>query len=119
MKLSRVMKSPGYDYDEELEIEYRQLTKIVNELAAKKLPVHITLQINDELARINYFTGSKKDLLKVMRRSQLKILRLLERKLRLVPKNHYRNTWSFIGISFFGIPLVLAGLIAENAELMA
>ena len=119
MKLARVMKSPGSRNDEMLEAEYVQLTKIVNELSGKTLPVHITLQINDELARVNYFTGSKKELLRQIRRSQARILRLLEKKLNLVPRNYYRNTWSFIGISFFGIPAVLAGFIIGNLELMA
>jgi hypothetical protein len=119
MKLSPIMKSPRFGNDELLEAEYAQLGKIVDNLRGKALPIHVTLQINDELACINYFTGSRKDLHSHLRKSKAKILKLLEKNLRLVPKNHYRNAWSFMGISFFGIPSVMTGLILGEAELIA
>jgi hypothetical protein len=52
---------------------------------------------------------------KIIRRTQSRILILIEKELKLVTKNHYRNTWLAVGMSAFGLPIgVVFGAILEN-----
>jgi hypothetical protein len=48
---------------------------------------------------------------KVLRRTKIKILRLVEKQLKLVSKNHYRNAWMAIGIAL-GVPF---GVVFGNS----
>lgn len=45
---------------------------------------------------------------KQIRKIQSGILKLIEKELKLVTKNHYRNTWLALGMAAFGIPLGVA-----------
>ena len=42
---------------------------------------------------------------KQIKKSQARIIKLIEKEHKLVTKNHYRNTWLAVGMSAFGIPL--------------
>lgn len=71
--------------------------------------------LNKEIEIINGVTDSEKKLRKQIRNSQTKILRLLEKQLKLVSVNYYRNTWLVVGMAAFGIPLGAAyGSITGN-----
>ena len=58
-------------------------------------------------------------------RSQLRkklygIFRLLEKELKIVPKNYYRNTWLALGMATFGIPFgVIFGMALGNMAFMS
>ena len=69
------------------------------------MPEDIVNFVNQNIEDINSFSGSNRELRALMRKSQSRILNLLEKKLKLVPKNHYRNRWMAIGMTVFGIPL--------------
>ncbi len=43
-----------------------------------------------------------------MRSAELRILKLIEKEQKLVPKNTYRNRWMAIGMSVFGVPIGVA-----------
>ncbi len=44
-----------------------------------------------------------------------KILKLIEKELKLVTRNHYRNTWLAVGIGIFGVKMeVVIGAITGN-----
>jgi hypothetical protein len=45
---------------------------------------------------------------KHIRKTQSGILKLIEKELKLVTKNHYRKTWLAVGMAAFGIPLGVA-----------
>jgi hypothetical protein len=42
---------------------------------------------------------------KQIKKTQSSILKLIEKELKLVTKNHYRNTWLAVGMAAFGLPL--------------
>lgn len=55
-----------------------------------------------------------------MKRQQTEILKFVEKELKIVPKNYYRNLWVALGMSAFGLPLGVAfGLSIGNMGLMA
>jgi len=78
--------------------------KLISELKKKKVSSNIIQIINQEIERINSFTGSNRELVRVLQRSRLIIIRLLEKELKIVPKNLYRTRWLAIGMVVFGIP---------------
>ena len=48
------------------------------------------------------------------------IINLLEKELKLVPKNHYTTTWLALGMTIFGLPIgVVFGSSLGNIGLMA
>ncbi|MFY8110592.1 MAG: hypothetical protein ACOVKP_01170 [Flavobacterium sp.] len=54
-----------------------------------------------------------------MTQKQTKIIKLLEKELKIVPKNYYRNLWSALGMSVFGLPMGAAlGLSIGNIGLL-
>lgn len=93
-------------------IFYKELVK---ELEVRLLPDEIIENINIHLIQINEANGSEKEQLRAMQKAQSAILSLLEKELKLVCHNHYRNLWLAIGMAVFGIPMgVIFGLSLDN-----
>ncbi len=115
MGITELTKRPSIENNSRLRSKYFQFEKLLNELNTKELTNEIMLAINNNIKQLNAITNSEKELGKQLKKSQTTILRILEKDLKLVPKNHYRNTWLAIGMSAFGIPLGVAfGASLEN-----
>lgn len=115
MELVELNKRVNIDQDKKLNNAYVQFRELLNELNKKELPNEIVSAINSDIEEINSFTESAKKFRRLIRKTQSKISRLIEKELKLVTKNHYRNTWLAIGMSVFGIPLgVVFGTIFGN-----
>ncbi|MCL6217869.1 hypothetical protein [Zunongwangia pacifica] len=70
-------------------------------------------KLNAEIDKINEVPLKK--LNTQIKRSQLKMLQIVEKEQKLVPKNYYKKTWLVLGMSAFGIPLgVIFGLTLDN-----
>ena len=108
MKIIELNKKPNTEQDTRLNRKYFQFEKLLNELRSKELTKEIISSINSDIEQINAIINSEKELEKQLRRSQSRILKLIEKELKLVTKNHYRNTWLAIGMSAFGIPIGVA-----------
>lgn len=94
---------------------FNQFDNLLTELRKRELPEDIASTINMEIDKINDVTDSDKKLRKQIRSSQTSIIRLLDKKLKLVPINYYRGAWMAIGMAAFGIPLGAAyGSITGN-----
>lgn len=96
-----------------------QFNKLVEILNTKSLPQNIVEKINYEISLLNsteIIGNSYKHLLK---KKQIAILKLLEKELKFVPKNYYRNLWLALGMTAFGLPLGVAfGLSLGNIGLL-
>ncbi len=44
----------------------------------------------------------------IIKKKQTRIIKLLEKEVKLVPKNYYRNLWLVLGMVTFGIPIGVA-----------
>jgi hypothetical protein len=56
----------------------------------------------------------------LIKQKQTKIIKLLEKELKIVPKNYYRNIWLAVGMSVFGLPIGVAfGVSIGNMGLLA
>ncbi len=89
--------------------------RLTGALARKELPVTIVSAINKEIELINDFYGSDSGLINKLAGAQKRILKMVEKQLKIVPKNHYLNLWMVLGMSAFGVPLgVVWGTTSMN-----
>ena len=94
--------------DIKLERIYEQLKILVGLLRQRELTAGIIDKINQDMEELNSTTLNGKDLRKLLKKKQTKILNLLEKELKIVPKDHYKNLWLAIGPSTFGFPIGIA-----------
>ncbi|WP_154200311.1 hypothetical protein [Ancylomarina sp. 16SWW S1-10-2] len=119
MELIKLKKRTEFDQNKKLNSEYAQFSEFINHLNKKELPNEIISSINRGIEAINTFTDSEKELRKLISKTQSRIINLLEKELKLVTKNHYRNTWLAVGMAVFGVPLGVAlGTSLGNMGLM-
>ena len=104
IELNEKAVQPG---DSRLNNLYKQCRVLVQELNRKVLPDPVAEYINRELEQINTSAFSGNDFRKQLKATQTRILKLLEKQLKIVPKNYYRNLWLSIGIAAFGLPVGL------------
>ncbi len=119
MEIKELKKRPSIDQNKKLISAYAQFDKLLMELKKKELPDEIVISINNGIDQINSISDSEKELRKQINMTQSSILKLIEKELKLVTKNHYRNSWLAIGMAAFGIPLGVAfGTSAGNMGLL-
>lgn len=119
MEIKEMKKRPSIDQNKKLISAYGQLDKLLTELKKKELPEEIVKSINNEIDRTNSVSGLEKELRKQIRNTQSSILKLIEKELKLVTKNHYRDTWLAVGMAAFGLPLGVAfGISIGNMGLL-
>lgn len=115
MEIKELGKRSSIDQDKKLKCKLVNFEKLITELRKRKISSEIVISVNQNIEEVNSFYGSNKDLRKQICKSQSKILKLLEKDLKLVTRNHYRNMWLAIGMSAFGIPFGVAfGAILDN-----
>ena len=63
--------------------------------------------INSEIESLNNISGTEKEWSKQLYKSQHKIMRKIEKDLKIVTKGYYTNMWMALGMSVFGLPMGL------------
>jgi len=104
MKLHELNHRPVSE-DVKLNEIYSQFMKLLTELEKKELPDEIAGTINADIDEINSITDNGKELRKQIKQRLQRIIKLLEKDLKLVPRNYYRNMWMALGMAVFGIPM--------------
>lgn len=82
---------------------YKQLGNLLTELKKKEIPDHIIKAINRDVEALNSTNLLDNELVK---QKQSKIVKLLEKELKIVPQKYYTKLWLALGMSVFGIRLV-------------
>jgi len=94
---------------------YRQLGKLLNALEVKELPTETVDLINNEIEQVNSISIIDKYFVKATKEKENRIIKLIEKKHKIVPINYYRKLWMILGMSVFGIPMGLGvGLSIGN-----
>lgn len=93
------------DQDKRLAKAVLKMRNLIEALNKKETPGEVASIVNKDIRELNAFSGTDKEVRKTIRKTQSKILRLLEKELKWVPKNKHRNTWLAIGMAAFGVPL--------------
>ncbi|MBT8306168.1 MAG: hypothetical protein KJN85_04465 [Maribacter sp.] len=105
MEIKELVRRPSIEQNKKLNSAYTQLNTLLTELKKRDLNEKIVNSINKGIDQINAGSESEKAYRKQIRKTQSSILKSIESELKLVTKNHYRNTWLAIGMAVFGIPL--------------
>ena len=97
---------------------YDQLGELLKELKKKELPHKVIESINQDIEELNSTTLTGNELRRLVKQKQTKIIKLVEKKLKITPKNYYRNLWLVLGMSLgsgigavFGISIGNIGLL--------
>jgi hypothetical protein len=89
-----------------------QLAAYLQELRKKSLPHHIVEAVNLDIEEINVSSESNSKLRKLIIQKQTRIIALVEKELKIVPRNYYRNQWIPMGMNLFGLPAGVAFAIS-------
>ncbi|AOW16515.1 hypothetical protein LPB03_03105 [Polaribacter vadi] len=105
MEIKELNQKSNIQQHKKLMSAYTQINNLLLALETQGLPDEIVIFINTKIDHINAISNSEKEIKKELRKSQSSMLLKIEKELKLVPKNYYRNTWLAIGMAAFGIPL--------------
>lgn len=120
MEIKELKPQPSINQNKSLQAAYLQFNKLIHVLKTQQISNETIDDINTKIDQINTHSESEKQLPKQIRHIQASILKHLEKQYKLVPKNHYRNTWMAIGMSVFGIPMgVVFGTTFKNMAFLA
>ena len=97
---------------------YDQLGELLKELEKKELPHKIIESVNQDVEELNATTLTGNELRKLVKQKQTKIIKLVEKELKITTKNYYRSLWFALGMVFgagigggFGISIGNMGLL--------
>ena len=94
---------------------YQQLGKLLNALEVKELPTETVDLINNEIEELNSISEIDKFFVKAIKEKENNVIKLIEKKHKIIPRNYYRKLWMILGMSAFGIPMGLVfGLSIGN-----
>lgn len=102
-----MISRPSIEINDKLNKAYIQLIKLIEELNKRELSDEVVGDINNYVEGLNAIPDTDKKLRSELRKKQSKIIHLVEKEHKLVPKNHYRNSWLVLGMSVFGVPMGL------------
>lgn len=121
MKIKQLNELEGLATSPKLRKAYTQFNELINELNNRDLHEDTIKLINIEVDSIHSSNSIEHTLINLIRIGQAKIIRLVEKKHKIVPKNYYRKFWLVLGMSTFGLPLgvVVGVVIMENIGMLA
>lgn len=119
MEINKLNKRSGLDKNKKLSRAFTQFSELLKVLRKRELPENIVVAINEGVSDVNSVSGSDKEVRALISKTQSNILKLLEKELKIVAKNHYRYIWLAIGIGAFGVPFgVVFGASMDNMGLL-
>ncbi len=108
MTINSINHQPQNNPNPKFGTKLTTLQQLLDELATRDLPESAVFTINAEINSINQYPNSEPSLYKLISRTQNRILKYVEKELKLVQKNHYQRLWMVLGMSAFGIPIGVA-----------
>jgi hypothetical protein len=99
--------------------QYHQLGELLKALEKRELPNEIIDFINQHIEILNSVSDSEKYFAKTIKEKENEILKYIEKKINVVPKNHYRKRWLSLGVGAFGLPIgVTIGSVSGNMGML-
>lgn len=115
MNLTTLRQREGLEQFKKLVETYQQLQRLCDAFLEKKLDETVIQKINVELDALNAIETVDDTFRKSIKKTEDKILKILEKDLKIVPINYYKTLWMILGMSAFGMPFgVLYGVIIGN-----
>lgn len=117
MEITQLIKIDNSNH--KVEHSITQFNKLIDILNTKNIPENIIEKINSEISILNSSEFVGNTFLYLLKKKQNSITKLIEKELKVVPKNYYRNLWLALGMTAFGLPLGVAlGLSIGNIGLL-
>ena len=108
MDIKTLQNQPNIETDKKLQSAFERFSQLLDELRKRKLPDTIVQEINRPINQANAANENPKASRKILKKQQYAIIKLLEKELKIVPKNYYRNTWIPLDMTTFGLPIGVA-----------
>jgi hypothetical protein len=100
-------------------LRYHQLVELLKALEKRELPNEIIDFINQHIELLNSVSDTEKYFAKTIKETENEIIKHIEKKTNVVPKNHYRKRWLALGIGAFGLPIgVTIGSVSGNMGML-
>lgn len=120
MEITELNSRPEIQHDGKLAEVYSQFVRLTGELSKRPLHDDVVVLINREIADLNSNVLEDKEMIKMIKKAQNRVVKLVEKEQKLVPINYYRNLWLALGMSAFGIPIgVVFGTTLGNMGYLA
>jgi len=88
MELKELKEITGPEQSRKLKYKYDEFGLLIDLLRKRDLPAELVSSMNPYIEGINSLSASNKELLKQVRTAELRMLKLIEKEEKLVPKNH-------------------------------
>lgn len=98
MKIAELKEGQNISDNIKLSRIYGQLGDLLDELKKKELPLNIIESVNQDIEELNSSTLAGNELIKLVKQKQTKIIKLIEKELKITTKNYYRKLWLVLGI---------------------
>lgn len=108
MPFKELQQKPSVYSNPKVERTYNMLRNYLSELKLKEVPDDVVSIINTDIDEINSSDFSDGKLKRLINKKRTKITSLVEKQLKIVPKNYYRTIWTSVGIGAFGLPFGVA-----------
>ena len=120
MKIIELKRRKDMTISPKMDAVYSQFNELIDELNTRVLPDSTVSAVNREIEEVNATAKVGNSMRRLLLKKQAKIVRLIEKEHKIVPKNYYRNLWLTLGLSAFGIPIGAAiGASVGNMGLLA
>lgn len=120
MKIIELKRRKDMTISPKMDAVYSQFNELIDELNTRGLPDSTVSVVNREIEEVNSTAKVGNSMRRLLLKKQAKIVRLIEKEHKIVPKNYYRNLWLTLGMSAFGIPIGTAiGASVGNMGLLA
>lgn len=98
---------------------WQGLNDLIAALNAKDLDEGLREQVEALLRPAREASGSDKERRKRYRKVTNRVLALVQKQTKLVPRNYHRDLWMSLGLAVFGVPIGIAmGSAMDNMGLM-
>jgi len=98
MKVTLLNRRKEYAHYQRLAKAYSKMEGLIEVINKKGIPDENERVISSDIQKVNSFSGSDKELTKLLKKTYTKTLTYLEQELSLVTKLHYQKTWMIYGM---------------------
>ena len=98
MNIEKLERRKGLEGNRKLTKVYDKMQALIEALSKKDIPSDLMTFINADIKLNNSFSGTEKELTKILRKTYSKILAFVEKELKFVAKHHYVSRWMVFGM---------------------
>jgi len=96
MNIEKLKDRANSEQNKKLLAANRKMQQLIQALEKKEIPTENLIVINRDIELINSFSGTEREVIKILKKANSKIIKYVEKELQFVSKQHYRS----LGIVF-------------------